>query len=48
MTSVNTGLNAYALIGSAYARAAAPQPTLASYLGAAYSALRPTAMRRPI
>jgi hypothetical protein len=37
MTSVNTGLNAFAMIGAAYARAAAPQPTLASYLGSADS-----------
>jgi hypothetical protein len=37
MTSVNTGPNAFAMIGAAYARAAAPQPTLASYLGSADS-----------
>jgi hypothetical protein len=32
MTSVNTGLNPYASLGSAYARAAATQPSLASVL----------------
>jgi len=37
MTSVNTGLNPYAQVGSAYARAAATQPSLASYLAAADS-----------
>ena len=41
MTSVNTGLNAFAMIGAAYARAAAPQPTLASYLGSADSGGQP-------
>ena len=37
MTSVNTSLNPYAQIGSAYARAAAAQPTLAGILSAADS-----------
>jgi hypothetical protein len=37
MTSVNTGLNPYAQMGSAYARAQATQPTLASVLAAADS-----------
>ncbi|HEV7636815.1 MAG TPA: hypothetical protein VGO54_15410 [Bradyrhizobium sp.] len=41
MTSVNTGLNPFAVIGSAYARAAAPQPTLANYLGSADSGTQP-------
>ncbi|MGA7999391.1 MAG: hypothetical protein WCA28_31380 [Bradyrhizobium sp.] len=41
MTSVNTGLNAFAMIGAAYARAAAPPPTLASYLGSADSGTPP-------
>jgi hypothetical protein len=41
MTSVNTGLNPYAQMGSAYARAAAPQPSLADVLGAADSGNRP-------
>ncbi len=41
MTSVNTGLNAYALIGAAYTRAAPPPPTLASYLGSADSGTPP-------
>jgi hypothetical protein len=40
MTSVNTGFNPYAQMGSAYARAAA-QPTLASILGAADSGNQP-------
>lgn len=37
MTSVNTSLNPYAQLGSAYARAAAAPPTLASILSAADS-----------
>ena len=37
MTSVNTGLNPYAQMGSAYARAAAPQPTLMDAIVAANS-----------
>jgi len=37
MTSVNTGPNPYSLIGSAYARAAATQPSLANVLNAADS-----------
>jgi hypothetical protein len=42
MTSVNTGFNPYAQMGSAYARAAAAaQPTLASVLGAADSGNQP-------
>ena len=41
MTSVNTGYNPYAQMGSAYARAAAPQPTLASVLNAADSGNQP-------
>lgn len=41
MTSVNTGPNAYAMIGAAYARATAPPPTLASYLGSADSGGQP-------
>jgi len=32
MTSINTGLNPYAQMGSAYARAAATQPSLANTL----------------
>lgn len=40
MTSVNTGFNPYAQMGSAYARAAS-QPTLASILGAADSGNQP-------
>jgi hypothetical protein len=41
MTSVNTGLNPYAQLGSAYARAAAVQPTLASVLSAVDSGNQP-------
>jgi hypothetical protein len=41
MTSVNTGLNPYAQLGSAYARAQATQPTLASVLAAADSGNQP-------
>jgi hypothetical protein len=41
MTSVNTGLNPYAQMGSAYARAAATQPSLASVLSVADSANQP-------
>ena len=41
MTSVNTGPNAFAMIGAAYARAKAPAPTLASYLGSADSGTQP-------
>src|SRR5882757_538228 len=41
MTLVNTGLNPYAQMGSAYARAAATQPSLASYLAAADSGNQP-------
>jgi hypothetical protein len=41
MTSVNTGLNPYAQMGSAYARAAATQPTLASVLSGAVSGDQP-------
>src|ERR1700704_1130946 len=41
MTSVNTGLNPYAQFGSAYARAAATQPSLASALNAAESGSQP-------
>jgi hypothetical protein len=41
MTSVNTGFNPYAQLGSAYARAAAAQPTLASVLNAADSGNQP-------
>jgi hypothetical protein len=37
MTSVNTGLNPYAQMGSAYARAAAPQPSLMDAIAAADS-----------
>lgn len=37
MTSVNTGLNPYAQMGSAYGRAAATQPSLANLLNAADS-----------
>src|SRR5882724_3990070 len=41
MTSVNTGLNPYAQLGSAYARAATPQPTLADALSAVDSGNQP-------
>ena len=41
MTSVSTGLNPYAQLGSAYARAAAPQPTLADALSAVDSGNQP-------
>jgi hypothetical protein len=41
MTSVNTGLNPYAQMGSAYARAAAPQPSLIDALVAANSGGQP-------
>src|SRR4030081_2560975 len=41
MTSVNTGLNPYAQFGSAYARAAATQPSLANALNAAESGSQP-------
>jgi hypothetical protein len=41
MTSVNTGLNPYAQMGSAYARAAAPQPTLMDAIVAANSGNQP-------
>jgi hypothetical protein len=41
MTSVNSGLNPYAQMGSAYARATAPQPTLASVLSATDSGNQP-------
>jgi hypothetical protein len=41
MTSVNTGFNPYAQLGSAYARAAAAQPTLASILSAADTGNQP-------
>jgi hypothetical protein len=41
MTSVNTGLNPYAQMGSAYARAAATQPSLASVLSVADSGNQP-------
>jgi hypothetical protein len=41
MTSVNTGFNPYAQMGSVYSRAAAAQPTLASVLGAADSGNQP-------
>jgi hypothetical protein len=40
MTSVNA-YNPYAMIGAAYARAAAPPPTLASYLGSADPGTQP-------
>lgn len=42
MTSVNTGPNPYAQMGSAYARAAATQPSLANVLNAANPAISPT------
>src|SRR6202051_3060289 len=41
MTSVNTGPHAYPGVGAASARAAAPPPTLASYLGSADSGTQP-------
>jgi hypothetical protein len=41
MTSVTFGYNPYAQLGSAYSRLAAPQPTLASYLGSADSGSQP-------
>jgi hypothetical protein len=41
MTSVNTGLNPYAQMGSAYARAAAPQPSLMDAIAAADSGNQP-------
>jgi hypothetical protein len=41
MTSVNTGFNPYAQLGSAYARAAAAQPTLARILSAADTGNQP-------
>jgi hypothetical protein len=41
MTSVNTGLNPYAQMGSAYARAAAPQPSLIDAIVAANSGDQP-------
>jgi len=41
MTSVSTGLNPYAQLGSVYARAAAPQPTLADALSAVDSGNQP-------
>lgn len=41
MTSVNTGLNPYAQMGSAYARAAAPQPSLIDAIAAANSGDQP-------
>lgn len=41
MTSVNTGPNPYAQMGSAYARAAATQPSLANVLNAAESGNQP-------
>lgn len=41
MTSVNTGLNPYAQMGSAYARAVATQPTLASVLSGNVSGDQP-------
>jgi hypothetical protein len=41
MTSVNTGPNPYAQMGSAYARAAATQPSLANVLNAADSGNQP-------
>jgi hypothetical protein len=41
MTSVNIGLNPYAQMGSAYGRAQATQPTLASVLAAADSGNQP-------
>jgi hypothetical protein len=41
MTSINTGLNPYAQLGSAYARAAAPQSSLADALSAVDSGNQP-------
>jgi hypothetical protein len=41
MTSINIGLNPYAQLGSAYARAAAAQPTLADALSAVDSGNQP-------
>jgi hypothetical protein len=37
MTSINTGANPYSMLGSAYARAAATQPSLANTLNSADS-----------
>jgi hypothetical protein len=42
MTSINTGLNPYAQLGSAYGRLTAPQPTLADALSAAESGTPPS------